>query len=298
MSEYTRNCPRCQQTICYTNIFNMRNAELYSKVCKKCSASLKDYSNRQDPVYREKLKKSIKESYEKGRKPSFLGKKHTEETKNVIRERQNSIIQKYKTPEHRDKISKSLLGENNPMYGKTVYQVWCQKYGEDEADSREKKRRYKLSISAKGSKNSMYGKPVPKKAGVGWRGYFDGMFFRSLRELMFIIEMYESSTKIESAEKIKINYNNYEGTERTYRPDFLILAERKIIEIKPSKLINTDLVQRKFKALQLWCENNGYTCEIKDIAIDLNKITEYHIKGILLFEKKYLEKYLKIVNEK
>lgn len=167
MSHHKRNCPKCQQIITYTTIFSMRNAESYNRLCKKCAASLRDYTIRQDPKYREKLKNSIIESFKKGRKPSFSGKKHTEETKNIIRQHQNKIIEKYKTPEHRDKISKSLSGENNPMYGKTVYQLWCQKYGIIEADLKENNRRKKISISSKGINNPMYGKPVPEKAGVG-----------------------------------------------------------------------------------------------------------------------------------
>lgn len=107
--------------------------------------------------------------------------------------------------------------------------------------------------------------------------------------------MFECGIKIESAENIRIIYQKYDGTERTYRPDFIISDQKKIIEIKPLKLINTDLVQRKFKALKQWCENNNYICEIKDINIDINKITEYHNKGILLFERKYFEKYIKML---
>ena len=31
-----------------------------------------------------------------------------------------------------------MLGENNPMYGKSVYDIWLQKYGKEEADKRQK----------------------------------------------------------------------------------------------------------------------------------------------------------------
>src|SRR5690606_10904764 len=50
-----------------------------------------------------------------------------------------SCILKYmKTDEYRKKMSKVTSGENNPMYGKSVYDTWVEKYGKDKADKLEK----------------------------------------------------------------------------------------------------------------------------------------------------------------
>lgn len=296
MSDYTRKCPKCQHDICYTTVFNMRNAERDSRLCKKCAASIKDYSYRKEKEYRKRLTESINESFKNGRKLSFLGKKHSEETKSVIRQKQLDIIEKYKTTEHRQKMSKALSGERNPMYGKNIFSIWCEKYGIEEANKRENERRKKLSVASEGKNNAMYGKPTPVNAGVGWRGKFENLTFRSLRELMFIIEMKENNKSIESAEHLKICYKDYNGTDRTYRPDFIILQEKKIVEIKPLKLINSPLVKIKYKALQSWCEQNGYICEIRDMIIDLEKIKQYYYKSNIVFEKRYLELFKKYLN--
>lgn len=295
MKQYIRKCPKCQCVISYTCVYSMRNAEKIKSLCKKCAASIKDYSYRKEDEYRKRLTESINESFKNGRKLSFLGKTHSEETKAIIRQKQLDIIHRYKTSEHRQKMSKSLSGEKNPMYGKNIFSIWCEKYGIEEAERREKKRRQNVSKAMKGKNNPMFGKPVPHKAGVGWRGNFENMTFRSLRELMFMIEMKENNKAIKSAESIKVDYVDYKGVDRTYRPDFIIIEEKKIVEIKPFKLINSPLVQIKHKALQSWCDKNDYICEIRDININLEKIKQYYFSGNIVFETKYLvlfKKYL------
>ena len=44
--------------------------------------------------------------------------------------------QKYKpySEEYKIEISKRVTGQNNPMYGKSVYSVWVEKDGVEEAD--------------------------------------------------------------------------------------------------------------------------------------------------------------------
>jgi hypothetical protein len=81
------------------------------------------------------------------------------------------------TKEELERLSKSMSGENGPMYGKSVYSVWVEKYGVEEADKREVKFRSKQSKSMKivydnssqeqknksihkGEKNGMYGKSI------------------------------------------------------------------------------------------------------------------------------------------
>jgi len=55
---------------------------------------------------------------------ALMGKHPTEETKNKIR---NTIIN--------NKIS---AGKNNPMYGRSLYSVWVEKYGKEIADEKYK----------------------------------------------------------------------------------------------------------------------------------------------------------------
>ena len=42
----------------------------------------------------------------------------------------------YKTTEFREKRRNLTTGENNPMFGKSVYNLWVDKYGKDVADEK------------------------------------------------------------------------------------------------------------------------------------------------------------------
>lgn len=87
---------------------------------------------------------------------SHLGKKSSDETKEKLKdihanrtiEKKKKIAEKaYQTrienntlslsEETKKNISLSKIGNKNPMYGKSVYSVWVEKYGEDEADRRD-----------------------------------------------------------------------------------------------------------------------------------------------------------------
>jgi hypothetical protein len=88
------------------------------------------------------------------------GKKRTQETKDKITK---SLTGQKRSPEACKNISESHIGqiawnkglhtrtgENNGMYGKSVYQLWIEKYGIEEANVRKEQQRLKLSNSLKG----------------------------------------------------------------------------------------------------------------------------------------------------
>ena len=54
----------------------------------------------------------------------------------------------------KEEMSQTNSGEKNPMYGRTHFSVWVDKYGLEEAERREQERREKIS----GEKNVMYGR--------------------------------------------------------------------------------------------------------------------------------------------
>ena len=66
-----------------------------------------------------------------GENNPFYGKKHSEETKNKIRD-----INKGKKYSKEVNKKKSSSGKKNPMYGRTVMDIWIEKYGIDEATRR------------------------------------------------------------------------------------------------------------------------------------------------------------------
>lgn len=103
------------------------------------------------------------EAKEKNRR-AHIGKKHSEEIKKKMSQSQidrNAESRKrgfVLTEETKNKIRENNLGkhskEKNGMYGKTLKQIWTEKYGIDEANRREKQRIEK-SISAKKLKRSL-----------------------------------------------------------------------------------------------------------------------------------------------
>jgi hypothetical protein len=64
----------------------------------------------------------------------------------------------------------------------------------------------------------------------------------------------------ESNKTLYIPYKKLSGFSAHYIPDFLVYDGRfvsKVVEIKPSKLINSDTSQRKFKAAESVCKYNN-----------------------------------------
>jgi len=70
-------------------------------------------------------------SSNRGKNTWMKGKKHSEESKE--KNRQNHLGKKL-SEKTKKKISISTKGENNPMYGKSIYDVWIEKYGKETAD--------------------------------------------------------------------------------------------------------------------------------------------------------------------
>lgn len=185
------------------------------------------------------------------------------------------------------------VSNNRPFYD-----IWLEKYGKEEADRRFKEFKNKQSILNNGINNNMYGKPAPQGSGNGWSGWYKNWYFRSLRELSFMINVIEQQNlKWYVPNKFfKIKYIDYKGVIRTYFPDFII--DNKIIEIKPSKLHNSPKVLAKKKAAEEFAILLNMKYELLDPAIlSEEKIKELYLLGSIKFldkyDKKFKEKYLK-----
>jgi len=254
---YTRNCPECQDEITYKSKHNCGYAERDGRLCKKCQF--------------------------KGDRNPFFGKTHTEETKQkILKNRDNSV---YKTEKFRLKMRQLVIDGKTGMKGKSVHSVWVEKYGQEEADRLLLQTKQKHSENNSGAGNPMYGKPAPNGAGNGWKGWYKGLFFRSLRELCFMIE---NDGKFKSAEKIRIPYQ-FDGKQRTYAPDFIM--GNKLIEIKPLKLHDSPNNLAKFSAAKTFCDLNGLFFEVIDVKIDTSLIVA-NLQHIV-FQSNYLERFQK-----
>lgn len=193
-------------------------------------------------------------------------------------------------------MSVAMSGKSNPMYGKNVYQIWVDKYGVEEADRRKAETFAKRSLSLSGSGNPMYGKPAPNGSGNGWSGWYCSIrhgrvFFRSLRELAFMVRCDEASISWQPAEHIKISYVSWNGAKRTYHPDFLV--SEVVIEIKPQRLFKSENVMLKKVAAKRYCQEHGMTY----LLIDVPPLAGGEIDR--LYETKrisFIERYQRLYN--
>lgn len=180
---------------------------------------------------------------------------------------------------------------------KPLFKDWLEKYGEEEGNKKIEEYKNKATIDKSGGKNGMYGKPAPQGSGNGWKGWYKGIFFRSLRELSFMYDQDLIGNQWNPAEnkKYKIEYTDINGQIRNYFPDFII--GNIIYELKPQRLINSQSVKLKTEAALIWCKNNGYEYIITDWnIIDVDIIYNLVTKKEIVFQEKYLNKFLKYYN--
>jgi hypothetical protein len=283
MSNFTRKCPICNITISYSNKYIMLNANRKNSNCKSCS--MKGENN---PMFGKF-----------GELNPFFNKHHTEDSKKKMSENKDYSI--YKTDKFKNKMRILASGENNSMFGKSVYSVWVEKYGKETADIKLEQLKIKQSKNSSGENNPMFGKPSPVGSGNGWSGWYNGWFFRSIKELSYMINVIEKNN-IEwvNAESniYQINYIDYKGNNRTYTADF-ILKNKYLIEIKPKKLWYSDSVVRKKISAIKFCNENNLTYKLRDTPnLSSKKLKElYETKQIIFtkrYEEKFVEKYLKI----
>ncbi len=276
--QFSKNCPTCNTEVVYKNKYTLNNSQKLNKSCRSCSS-------------KKRIEKfGISDEFKAfitsdccGEKNTFFGKKHSEETKRKIR----------------DKMIIISSGREAPMKGRSLYQVWLEKHGKEEADIRMAAYREKQRINATGENNPMYGKPTPQGSGNGWSGWYKGWFFRSLRELSYVIRVIEANNlKWSSAESIRIPYVDWDGANRTYSPDFII-NDNTLVEIKPSRLIGSKGVSLKKEAAENFCKNIGWTYELVDQPRMANKeIEDLYDSGEIKFTKRYELKFLEIRRQK
>ena len=264
METLIRKCPNCNCELNYKSKYNKLNADKKNSKCKSCG--LKE-------VITDEVKKRMSDRVKGPNNPMygktgelnpFFGKHHTEESKQkIIKNKDYSI---YKTDEFRKKISKVTSGENNPMFGKSVYDVWFIKFGKEIADKKLIEYKKKQSNNSSGEKNPMYGKPSPKNSGNGICGWYRGWFFRSLLELSYmiqVIERFKLNWDNGECDKYKIRYIQ-DGVTKNYFPDFII-NEKYVVECKPKQLWSTTKNVLKFESAKKYCEENNYIFKLRDI---------------------------------
>lgn len=306
MTIWERKCPQCEKISIYTRknrwekacvknaiCSDCKKARIWTRQCPECEKEL-TYKQK---AHRNKLAKSdaccmscAKKKCVKNKNP-FYGKKHLEETKIKISNyiKCNPVI---KSQSLLDSISNSMKGSKNPMFGKSIYDIWLNKYGKAEADKKIILLNEKRKINATGEKNPMYGKPSPQGSGNGWSGWYKNVFFRSLHELSYIVMVLEKEKKKwKSAEFIKIPYKNWDDKWKTYHPDFLV-NEIEIVEIKPTRLQTSTGVKLKCDAARKYCTERNMNFSIIDPQIlSHDEIKQLYKTKKIKFIKRYEDKF-------
>ena len=233
-----------------------------------------------------------------GNRNPFFNKKHSDETiKKIIETSDNSekrkkYYEKIKSTEHRKFLSE-WMKKNSPMKGKSFYTIWVEKYGVDVANEMKKETNQKMG--RKGNKNYWFGKTPPFGSGNGWSGWYKGWYFRSLLELSYMTNIIEKfNLKWESGEinKFKIVYT-HKNNVKNYFPDFII-ENKYMIECKPKKLWNTELIKDKQNAAEEFCKKNNLIYKLRDIPKNSDsEILSLYKNGDLIWIDRYKEKFEK-----
>jgi hypothetical protein len=159
----------------------------------------------------------------------------------------------------------------------------------------------KLSLSLSGDKNPMYGKPAPFGAGGGFSGWYKDWYFRSIFELSFMINYIEKNNKnwiSAESKQFSINYI-FKFKNRNYFCDFVFPDDHMIVEIKPRSLATIQQNVVKFEAASVWALENGYIFKVfteTDFSLLSQKEIDYLVdnKIVILNDisyKKYITKY-------
>lgn len=224
----------------------------------------------------------------------FYGKNHGQETKDNLSKKRYKLLDNMSVS---DKISLDLqLAEarkvhaNNPT--RSNYDIWVEKYGISEAENRLQSFKEKLSLRFSGSGNPMFGRSPGSGSGAGWGGWLDGKYFRSLRELSFMLKN-PNAISAETKEW-RARYTDSRGSDRTTVADFVLHDVKLLVECKPLALHKTVDVVRKAEALQGLAESLGYRFTLVDPEILLgSELTSLVSAGRVKFNKSTIERFEK-----
>ena len=286
----TRVCGDCGKIIKYLSMVACYTAEKNNTLCKSCGVKKSCNTPERLLDMSDRVKGDKNPMFGKtGELNPFFGKQHTGKSKKLMSDSQ--IGHTYHTPESKQKIS-DWQQDNAPMRGKSVYSVWVEKYGGDVADIKMNLMKEKQSVNASGANNPMYGKPSPNGSGNGYSGWYDTRYFRSLRELMFLIYAKRYNLRLENLEKKQhgLKYTDYEGNIRNYFSDFLV-NDKYFVEIKPKRLWTTPTNILKFEKAREYCMDNQLVFKLIDPPINSKLIKKLYDNGDIKFIPRYEEKF-------
>jgi len=152
---------------------------------------------------------------------------------------------------HQKEVARKLrIAYNHSCQGKTLEEI----HGIEKA----KMIREKISIKTRGSNNPAYGK-VYMNGGKSVKGWYKGIFFRSLLEYSFMKFLEQKGISLKNdleCECFQVPYvfNNHE---RTYRIDFYVKSEKTVYEIKQFYALQQSSNIIKWQAANAYFEQRG-----------------------------------------
>lgn len=141
------------------------------------------------------------------------------------------------------------------------------------------------SNTPRGNANKRYGKPP-----MGLRGWYKTRFFRSLKELTFMLETECRGQIWLSAETLFGILYVIDGEIHRYYPDFLV--GNILYEIKPKSQHAHPIVKAKANAAKTFCLERGLEYKLIDVAANPCLIKEAYQKGIVSSHPKDQEKFI------
>ncbi len=136
-------------------------------------------------------------------------------------------------------------GNNNGRYGKRLIDIMINNYGIDNGSKKYEIWKKNLNKFKSGVDNPQFGKTPFKNGGMSYKGWYNGLFFRSSIELLFLVDKNEKMISGESFD-FRISYS-IKDKEYHYYPDFYSLADNTIYEIKSRKWVDSELNKIKIK---------------------------------------------------
>ncbi len=276
LKKYVRLCPMCNGEHIYASKDMFIRAKTKNTMCSSCSG------RKNIKIFRDNNNGFV------GTDNPFFGQKHNKHTLEILKNVDKSYT---KTKEFSKAV---IIGMDGNFNRKPVYDCWVDRYGKEKADELQLELSRKKSIAWRGKNNPMYGKPSPPGSGNGWSGWYNGIFFRSIMELSYMVYLDNNDIIYTIAEttEYRVKYIDVNGIDKYYFPDFVLKDSSNIIEVKPKRLTNTLLNKLKFKAAKL-----KYVDKFKIITEDDipklcdDEIKELYNNKVIVFTDRYEQKY-------
>lgn len=190
-------------------------------------------------------KRCVTIGYNQTRPMSVRKKAGAAAAKKCLGKKLEDIVGDERATKIRQTLSAQRTGAKNHNFGGAHQKfpvrtgTLVQQFGEEKAAQIRKK----LSDASRGEKNGMFGIPTPKRAGAGISGHYKSNYFRSLLELSYIIHLENAGIEFLSCDgrkDFKFQYCTGD-VNRTYFPDFYIPSDNTIVEVKPARLIQSEV---------------------------------------------------------